>query len=70
MHLLLALHSIATKRGDGLRPELLALLQLSARSELGDSEQHAAESQTPLPTATGEVVTDADRAGTQPSGGL
>lgn len=32
---LLSLHALATKRGDGLRPELLALFERYARSETG-----------------------------------
>lgn len=32
---LLSLHALAAQRGDGLRPELLALLQRYARSETG-----------------------------------
>jgi hypothetical protein len=32
---LLSLHALATQRGDGLRPELLALLQRYARQEAG-----------------------------------
>jgi hypothetical protein len=33
MSLFLALHTIAAQRGDGLRPELVALLQRRGRSE-------------------------------------
>ena len=41
---LLALHSLAARRGDGLRPELLALLRRSERDR-GQSVSIEAESQ-------------------------
>jgi hypothetical protein len=35
MFLFLSLHALAAQRGDGLHPELLALLERYARSETG-----------------------------------
>jgi hypothetical protein len=60
---LLSFHALAAQRGDGLRPELLALLARHARSETGLSvsiEPSGTDLPCEAPTVVPDSTADAD----------